>query len=442
MFNNRIRRIDLNYRVASNASTTPSFYMAVPQIETYAGTGVYGFAGDGSTALSAQFRHPCGLAVDPVTDDLYVVDSGNSCIRRIFNGTAAIERFAGLGVAGDSGDGGSALLARMTLDRAQVAVDLTRLVYVSDRGNNRIRVIDPRTGIINGIAGSGAATPWRGGGYAALATSKPFRAAVTFNLPGQLTFPPPPQAPSNAADPGLQPSAFDLYVADEGSHQVRQLISLHGLVRVCAYWAPCNLQNLTGPGARNYGLGAGDRLAVTRMSGNACGRSTNAGGWPLGVRGMPQGGISSAAPREDAPDFSFGAEPVTALPGTYRLCWCSAARGCFDEADFSSQAGVLLVKGPFLGYSRTCHAGQACGEANEVSGIRGVALADGDKMMALTSCSKPAYVIGATGFPYEDGRAHGISLGARQQGTAFSWGKGSLWWRCSRRWAVPPLLVL
>ena len=420
MLNGRVRKVALESRVAVLSNTTPIVYSALPQISTYAGNGVYGFGGDGSLAVNAQFRHVVGIAFDPRTDDLYVADQGNSRIRRVINATGLIETFAGLGLAGDTGDGGSATSARLNLDRAHVVVDTMGYVYISDRGNNRIRIINPVTGIIDSFLGSGATSPLRVGGYAALPTTVPVREGVVLRSPGQMVFPPLPLSPGSALQTESKLQWHDMYIADEGSHQVRRLVALQNIAAVCVYGAPCQLTNLTGFGASNYGLAAGDRMAVMRMGGAPCGRGASAGGWPLGVRGMPQNGMSQ--PATASADFSFGPEPVLALPGHYQLCWCPSSRGCSDEVNFAIPAGVLIVKGPFLGYSRTCHVGQACGESGEVAGLRGVGLANGDRLMAMLSCSQLAGATGAVGFPEVPGRARGVSLEARQHGSMFSWG--------------------
>jgi hypothetical protein len=138
------------------------------------------------------------------------------------------------------------------------------------------------------------------------------------------------------------------------------------------------------------------------------------------VRGLIRGGLSKPA-IDGGETIDFSAENVEALPALYRLCWCPSSRQCTDEVDFGDNVGALIIKGPFLGYSRTCHAAQACGEAGEVSLIRGVALTDGDRMMASLACGR-SDGIGGTGFPSVSGRSHGISIGARRHGTEFSWG--------------------
>ena len=51
-------------------------------IETVAGTGARGYAGDGADARHAVFDAPKEMAVDP-EGNIYVVDTENHAIRRI-----------------------------------------------------------------------------------------------------------------------------------------------------------------------------------------------------------------------------------------------------------------------------------------------------------------------------------------------------------------------
>ncbi len=78
-----------------------------------------------------------------------------SCIRRIRDGV--IETVAGTGERGYAGDGGDAKLA--VFDRPkEMAVDAAGNIYVVDTENHAIRRIDARTWIITTIA-SGLARP-------------------------------------------------------------------------------------------------------------------------------------------------------------------------------------------------------------------------------------------------------------------------------------------
>ena len=112
-------------------------------IARVAGTGQTGYSGDGGAATDARLNDPWGLAVD-VAGNLYVADRSNHRVRRVDALTGTITTIAGTGEPGVSGDGGSALTAR--LDRPiDVAVDWAGHVYVADFGNNRVRRVSPPT---------------------------------------------------------------------------------------------------------------------------------------------------------------------------------------------------------------------------------------------------------------------------------------------------------
>ena len=120
-------------------------------ITTIAGTGEFGFSGDGGPAVEAEFRRPHGVAVDSA-GNLYIADIRNRRIRKI-DSTGTITTIAGTGEFGFSGDGGPAAAARLTFPYG-VAVDSAGNLYIADTGNRRIRKIDS-TGTITTIAGTG-----------------------------------------------------------------------------------------------------------------------------------------------------------------------------------------------------------------------------------------------------------------------------------------------
>lgn len=123
------------------------------EISTVAGTGDWGFAGDGESALRARLYEPLGLALDG-SGNLYVADSGNHRVRRVTSPTGVIETVAGTGQRGFSGGGGRADAASLA-DPWGVAIGATGTVYVTDQGNNRVRRIDPVAGSIETVAGTG-----------------------------------------------------------------------------------------------------------------------------------------------------------------------------------------------------------------------------------------------------------------------------------------------
>ncbi|MCK6684012.1 MAG: hypothetical protein L6R30_16545 [Thermoanaerobaculia bacterium] len=108
-------------------------------IETVAGNGTFGFAGDGGAATLARLGRPSGVALGRAAD-LYFADSGNNRIRKLDGATSTISTFAGGPDPGFSGDGGPANSARLS-DPSTVAVDGDGNVFISDTANNRIRAV-------------------------------------------------------------------------------------------------------------------------------------------------------------------------------------------------------------------------------------------------------------------------------------------------------------
>ena len=79
-------------------------------IETVAGNGAEGYAGDGGPATDATLNNPFDVVFD-TAGNLVFSDTFNHCIRRVDAKTGIIETVAGTGEAGYSGDGGPALQA-------------------------------------------------------------------------------------------------------------------------------------------------------------------------------------------------------------------------------------------------------------------------------------------------------------------------------------------
>jgi sugar lactone lactonase YvrE len=121
-------------------------------ITTFAGNGSVGFGGDGGAATNATFRRPNALAID-ASRALLVCDSGNERVRRISAGV--IQTIAGNGMQGFAGDGGAALRAELNLPTG-LAVGSDGRIFVADSHNQRIRVI-ATNGLITTFAGNGVA---------------------------------------------------------------------------------------------------------------------------------------------------------------------------------------------------------------------------------------------------------------------------------------------
>ncbi|MEX2614555.1 MAG: hypothetical protein WD767_00505 [Alphaproteobacteria bacterium] len=138
-------------------------------ITTLAGTGEAGYSGDGGPALQAQFNQPYGLAVGR-DGAIYTADRHNAAVRRIDGVTGVVTTFAGNDAAGFSGDGGPANRAGMAEPNGLVFSRDFASMYIADVADNRVRVVDMASGIIATFAGTGAAAHDGDGGAATAAS--------------------------------------------------------------------------------------------------------------------------------------------------------------------------------------------------------------------------------------------------------------------------------
>lgn len=230
-------------------------------IETLAGNGEPGYAGDGGPAGAASLNEPKGLCVDR-EGNLFIADSENHVVRRVDRATGVITTVAGVCPAGttgpiqpevpveaqvdddedpfadhsgdstkaytqvtdlsgtvryvtggrltveqDSGDGGPACRARLNFPSA-VAVDRVGNLYIADTMNHRVRKVDAATGVITHVAGTGQARYSGDGGPAALAA---------INEPT-----------------GLAVSGDALYIADQSNNRVRRVDLTTGVITTAA----------------------------------------------------------------------------------------------------------------------------------------------------------------------------------------------------------------
>ncbi len=181
-------------------------------ITTVAGTGAFGYSGDGGQATSAKLTNPMGIAVDGA-GNLYVADTGNFRIRKV-SLAGIITTVAGGGTISfqppnpiPTGDGGLATLAILDFP-VGVAVDGPGNIYIADQGFTRIRKVTT-DGIINTIAGNGSRGYYGDGG---LATS----AAMN--------------GPAGVAVDG----AGNVYVPEQANNIVRLLTPNHAPVLISA----------------------------------------------------------------------------------------------------------------------------------------------------------------------------------------------------------------
>jgi uncharacterized protein (TIGR03437 family) len=165
-------------------------------IQTVAGTGLAGLAGDGGPSKAALLSHPYGVAVD-AQGNLYIADLGNARVRKISpDGTIRTIAGGGTIVPGGNGDGGPATSAQL-LEPRNVAVDPDGTLYISDFGAHRVYRVSPG-GILTTLAGTGSAGFSGDGGASQLAR---------LNSPAGL-----------ASD-----SSGTLYIADSANNRIRKV---------------------------------------------------------------------------------------------------------------------------------------------------------------------------------------------------------------------------
>ena len=156
-------------------------------ITTIAGTGSFGYTGDGGLATSATLHSPSHVKIFGLADtaSLYIADEQNSVIRRIKLSTGIITTIAGTGTAGFSGDGGAATSAKLRTPN-DLAIDKKGNIFIAD-GNDRIRRVDATTGNISTVAGTG--TPgYSGDGGLATAAELGAMSAIALDSFGNIYF--------------------------------------------------------------------------------------------------------------------------------------------------------------------------------------------------------------------------------------------------------------
>lgn len=127
------------------------------KIAVIAGTGTRGYSGDGGPAKNAQLNAPHEVRFDS-KGNIYIAERDNHVVRFVDMKTRIISTAAGTNMAGFSGDGGPANKAQLNQPHS-IALDRLDNVFICDIVNNRVRRIDPNTGVISTYAGTGARTP-------------------------------------------------------------------------------------------------------------------------------------------------------------------------------------------------------------------------------------------------------------------------------------------
>jgi RHS repeat-associated protein len=206
-------------------------------ISTVAGNGYFGYLGDGGSATNAELADPEGVAVD-AAGNIYIADYYNSCIREVAvsnklistvacysdaltdiiysypNGVVVdsadnlyilytvydfslgtnysvvqevvasagvITTLAGNGTQGYSGDGGPATNAELNMPLG-LAIDSSDDIYISDTGNERIRVVGSSSRSVPTLTLVTSSTP------SVYGASVTFTATISSGPTGTVTF--------------------------------------------------------------------------------------------------------------------------------------------------------------------------------------------------------------------------------------------------------------
>jgi sugar lactone lactonase YvrE len=164
-------------------------------IQTFAGTGIQGYSGDGGPATAARVDNPFGVVRGP-DGAIWFCEYSGQRIRRV-GADGTITTIAGNGKTGYSGDGGPALEATFNLPH-EIRFDRAGDLFVVDMSNHSVRKVDMKTGLITTLAGTGSPGYSGDGGPASKAQ---------FDKPHSIQFGP----------------DGSLYICDIGNHVIRRI---------------------------------------------------------------------------------------------------------------------------------------------------------------------------------------------------------------------------
>ena len=130
------------YLVLREGNAVFQIDLAAGRLQRLAGTGERGYTGDGGPALNATFNGPKGIAYSRSDNSLYIVDTENHVIRRLSLSTGILDTVLGNGERGDGPDGDPLACA---MNRPHGVCAHRGVLYVSDSESHRLRAV---TGLI------------------------------------------------------------------------------------------------------------------------------------------------------------------------------------------------------------------------------------------------------------------------------------------------------
>ena len=240
--NNRIRVVN----TGTSPITLAGVVIQPGDIQTVAGDGTAGYAGDGAAATSAEINIPNGVFVDG-SENIFIADTDNNRIRVVNTGTTQvtiatvvippgdIQTVAGDGTAGYAGDNGPAISAELN-NPSNVFVDGAGDILIADTDNFVIREVVASSGDIQTDIGNNTLAYSGDGGTAVNAE---------LNAPGGVSL----------------DALGNFYIADSASSVIRAVntgttqITIAGVVI-----QPGDIQTVAGNGTAGY---SGDGGAAT-----------------------------------------------------------------------------------------------------------------------------------------------------------------------------------
>ena len=134
--NNRVRKVDLSTNI----------------ITTVAGIGSNSYSGDGGLAINAAIGRPEGFGIDKFGNMFIASNGGGGSykMRKVDVNTGIIDLYCGDGTAGNSGDGGLPINARIGFTY-QIDFDSQNNMYFPSYNHNHVRRIDYQTQIVSTI---------------------------------------------------------------------------------------------------------------------------------------------------------------------------------------------------------------------------------------------------------------------------------------------------
>lgn len=299
-------------------------------INTIAGDGIAGYAGDGQSALNAKIDTIGYTAVDD-SGNVYIADAQNNRIRKVYAATGVIATIAGTGTAGETGDYGSATLAELYYPFG-ICVDHNRNIYFTDNGNGVIRKINQATGIITKFAGTGNGGNTGNGGKADTAT---------FDDPTGITV----------------DAAGNVYVADDIGSCVRKINASDSIINL---YAGNNVHGYSGDGGQATNAELNNPLGISMdNNGNLyiaewkefTVRKVDASGVINEFAGIPGNNTYTTASGPSATSIPMGSPTGVACDKFGNVYISDAGNGVIRQINGTNGYDYVIAGSPTIGFS-------------------------------------------------------------------------------------------